>query len=204
MSKNWIKIIYFILHIVCVFISILFIGIAGEYSKVGEYKEILFILGAVINTIPFMFLWLCFLIYCIKNSIKGDTKMSEAVLISRIKEMRCGLKTIGEVDQLKQQLAESKEQLIAMNEKSNKIKKESYYLKQQLADKEKEIEWYKEVQRDWHKSDTVTQKIFNQTAIAELEKVIKFMKTRDEWGFFPEQINIAEFIEQQIRVLKGE
>ena len=45
-----------------------------------------------------------------------------------------------ENQQLKQQLAESKEQLIAMNEKSNKIKKESYYLKQQLAKKDKEID----------------------------------------------------------------
>ena len=35
---------------------------------------------------------------------------------------------IEETTELKQQLEESKEQLIAMNEKSNKIKKESYYL----------------------------------------------------------------------------
>ena len=42
------------------------------------------------------------------------------------------------ISDLEAKLAESKEQLIAMNEKSNKIKKESYYLKQQLAEKEKE------------------------------------------------------------------
>lgn len=43
----------------------------------------------------------------------------------------------------------------------------------------------------------------NQTAIAELEKVVEFMKTRDEWGFFPEQINIAEYIAQQINDLRS-
>ena len=40
------------------------------------------------------------------------------------------------IKDLEAKLAESKEQLIAMNEKSNKIKKESYYLKQQLAEKD--------------------------------------------------------------------
>ena len=117
--------------------------------------------------------------------------MSEAVLISRIKEMKCGSKTIPQeyidcfndyiekvintrVDEeiavnfeagkfktakdlvyayknlekaftksrqkladLEAKLAESKEQLIAMNEKSNKIKKESYHIKQQLKESEK-------------------------------------------------------------------
>ena len=43
----------------------------------------------------------------------------------------------------------------------------------------------------------------NQTAIAKLEKVVEFMKTRDEWGFFPEQINIAEYIAQQINDLRS-
>ena len=41
------------------------------------------------------------------------------------------------ISNLEARLAESKEQLIAMNEKSNKIKKESFYLKQQLAEKDK-------------------------------------------------------------------
>ena len=44
----------------------------------------------------------------------------------------------------------------------------------------------------------------NQTAIDKLEKVIKFMKTKDECGFFPEQMRIAEYINQQISNLKGE
>ena len=43
------------------------------------------------------------------------------------------------VDDIEAKLAESKEQLIAINEKSNKIKKESYYLKQQLAEKDGEL-----------------------------------------------------------------
>ena len=74
MIKNWIKITYIVLHIVCMIASILFIGIAGDYAKVGEYKEILFILGGVVNAIPLIFLWLCFWGYCLKCSIRRENK----------------------------------------------------------------------------------------------------------------------------------
>lgn len=43
------------------------------------------------------------------------------------------------ISDLEARLAENKEQLIDMNEKSNKIKKESYYLKQQLHELPKKI-----------------------------------------------------------------
>lgn len=72
--KNWVKITYIILHIVSVFASILLIGIAGDYSKVGEYKEILFVFSGVVNTVPFIFLWACFWGYCFKCSIRRKNK----------------------------------------------------------------------------------------------------------------------------------
>ena len=94
-------------------------------------------------------------------------------------------------------------------------------LKQQLAEKEKEIEWYKEVQRDWHKSDTVTQKIFNQTAIDELEKVkVKLNEEINNASVLLDPVEYEDYhellgvirgyklsvdqIDQQIKSLKGE
>lgn len=74
MRQNWIKITYIILHIVCIFASILLIGIGTDYVKIGDYKEILFVLGCVVNTIPLIFLWVCFWVYCIKCGIKGSKR----------------------------------------------------------------------------------------------------------------------------------
>ena len=65
------------------------------------------------------------------------------------------------IKDLEAKLVENKEQLIDMNEKSNKIKKESYYLKQQLksqpADIIKKIK--KEFQKhliDWYEDEENT------------------------------------------------
>ena len=74
MIKNWIKITYIILHIVCIFASITLIGIGSDYASVGDYKKILFILGCVVNTIPLIFLWTCFWVYCFKCCIRRKKK----------------------------------------------------------------------------------------------------------------------------------
>jgi chromosome segregation ATPase len=139
----------------------------------------------------------------------------------------------------KRKLAESKEQLIDMNEKSNKIKKESYYLKQQLAEtdklmqeylskclsleqqlteKEKEIE---ELKKGVYKVTLgttpsnqidVTENFYvipNQTAIAELEKVINLFEPyenseKDTILCANNGISFLEYINQRIKELKGE
>lgn len=74
MIKNWIKITYIILHIVCIFASTTLIGIGSDYASVGDYKEILFILGCVVNTIPLIFLLIYFWVYCIKCIIRREKK----------------------------------------------------------------------------------------------------------------------------------
>jgi chromosome segregation ATPase len=133
----------------------------------------------------------------------------------------------------KRKLAESKEQLIDMNEKSNKIKKESYYLKKQLAEtdklmqeylskclsleqqlteKEKEIE---ELKKGVYKVTLgttpsnqidVTENFYviqNQTTIEELEKVKEYISKGLAFDV-DVQIWFEDYIDQQITELKGE
>jgi chromosome segregation ATPase len=133
----------------------------------------------------------------------------------------------------KRKLAESKEQLIDMNEKSNKIKKESYYLKKQLAEtdklmqeylskclsleqqlteKEKEIE---ELKKGVYKVTLGTTPsnqidftenfyvIQNQTTIEELEKVKEYISKGLAFDV-DVQIWFEDYIDQQITELKGE
>ena len=111
---------------------------------------------------------------------------------------------------LEAKLAESKEQLIAMNEKSNKIKKESYYLKQQLAEKEK---FFERIMSGEYIPANIAEKslkLSNQTAIAELEKVkaeLEFTSNNNEWITARDDriLNgICDYIDQQIKSLKGE
>lgn len=70
----------------------------------------------------------------------------------------------------------------------------------QLAEKEKEeikrMEVFEKGCQEYYKS--------NQTAIAELEKVIEFAKTQDEFGFRKSGMEIFMFVDQQIKSLKGE
>ena len=103
-----------------------------------------------------------------------------------------------------------------MNESFEKETKDNAFkfieeLKQQLAEKEKEYKFkLKEMDNEYKKEFKTFEedckhlyKTETKKAIDELEKVIKFMKTRDKDGFFPEQMSIAEFIDQQIKELKG-
>lgn len=69
MSKRF-KLTYVILHIISAFVSILLIGIAGDYARAGECKELLFIFAALVNTIPFIFVWTYVWILCFKSVIR--------------------------------------------------------------------------------------------------------------------------------------
>lgn len=190
--------------------------------------------------------------------------MSEAVLISRIKEMKCGSKIIPQEyidcfnDYIEKVINTRVDEEVAVNFEAGKFKTvndlvyayknlEKVYTKSRqkianlelkLADKDQDIESLQEINQSLgqtcnndakeieklreqlaeeknrnKKLNHEAQKYYEdaycngfqkQTAIAELEKVIKFMKTRDKYGFFPEQMSIAEHIDQQIKSLKGE
>lgn len=130
-----------------------------------------------------------------RNYIKKKFKEREEFCIGQVESLTNLINILIEenkelVDEnfkLETKLAESKEQLIAMNEKSNKIKKESYYFKQQLAEKEKEISELKKCGDVDHFHSLLEEQkkekvIFmnkcekllesqNQTAIAELKQV---------------------------------
>lgn len=67
-------------------------------------------------------------------------------------------------------------------------------LEAKLADKEKEIAVLEEQDGVYH----------NQLAIAELEKILEFMKQKDHMGFVPSFKKIKLKINQQINELKGE
>lgn len=77
-------------------------------------------------------------------------------------------------------------------------------LKQQLAEKEKEIEEYQKLINDTCNRfmvcslNEITQ---NKTAIEELEKVVEFIK---EYPHEPRYWDITSYIDQQIAQLKGE
>ena len=118
-----------------------------------------------------------------------------------------------EVKELKHQLAENKEQLIDMNEKSNKIKKESFYLKQQLAEKDEELKYYETLLKRQCSECKDQDKI--SFAIKQLEKVKEWCedtRTEDEFGVFTINVddelntedNLLNFIDNQINELKGE
>ena len=98
----------------------------------------------------------------------------------------------------------------------NPIQLEIEQLKQQLAEKDAELNRYAELfgmkdkdfyvveKNEYDKMVSGAKQFARKTAIAELEKVIKFMKTRDKCGFLPEQMSISEYVNQQIKNLKGE
>ena len=92
-----------------------------------------------------------------------------------------------------------------------KIWKEKYdQLKQQLAEKEKELAYMTKQAKKFNNEaqkyyeDAYCNGFQNQTAIAELEKVIEFAKTQDEFGFRKSGMEIFMFVDQQIKSLKGD
>ena len=93
------------------------------------------------------------------------------------------------------------------------LMKERVQLKQQLAEKNEEIEELKKEIRDELVDNNMAilelQQSQNQTAIAELEKVKKFFcqdkeDEEDEREYFAGVIQIANFIDYEISKLKGE
>lgn len=126
---------------------------------------------------------------------------------------------LAEKDAMIEYLKDEKDGIEQANECLNKMFIE---VKEELAEKEKEhellidqFEEETEKLRKQIKQESDARKRFvnvvkelkqsqNQTAIAKLQKVIKFMKTRNKWGFFPQQNDIADYIDQQITELKGE
>ena len=82
----------------------------------------------------------------------------------------------------------------------NNDAKEIDRLREQIAEKDAEIEYIKATTVLIELCDDAV----NQTAIAELEKVIEFAKTQDEFGFRKSGMEIFMFVDQQIRVLKGD
>ena len=151
---------------------------------------------------------------------ESENKIYELITKLNMKEYApafCSLagrdcEALGKLDQLKQQLEErftEKDVEGLIKDREETIK----FLKQQLAEKDEEIAKYTNCkmivvggrsQGKKHFMEIKIKELQNQIAIDKLEKVIEFMKTRDEWGFFPEQMSIAEYINQQIINLKGE
>lgn len=83
----------------------------------------------------------------------------------------------------------------------NNVVDERDQLKQQLAEKEKESLKYFNEYRAWKEKCELLEQDQNQTAIAELEKVVEFIK---EYPHEPRYWDIASYIDQQIKELKGD
>ena len=134
--------------------------------------------------------------------IKGDTQLIKE-LTDEINRLRAQL---SEYEDINKKVAEHSQSVDkALDDSCDVIRN----LKQQLAEKNKEIEEIKDGQKDiclscrgvTHKEYEQSQ---NQTAIAELEKVIEFAKTQDEFGFRKSGMEIFMFVDQQIKSLKGD
>lgn len=65
---------YIILQIIGFMTSAIFIGIGTDYVKAGVYKEWLFLVGCLLNFLPFLFAWCWFLIAGVKDYIKLDKR----------------------------------------------------------------------------------------------------------------------------------
>ena len=140
--------------------------------------------------------------------IKGDTQLIKE-LTDEINRLRAQL---SEYEEVNKKLAEHSQSVDkALDDSCDVIRN----LKMQLAEKEKEIEKLKiilsmqavqvpEEQRVNLITANCVQYNPNQTAIEELEKVIEFAKTQDEFGFRKSGMEIFMFIDQQIKSLKGE
>lgn len=98
-----------------------------------------------------------------------------------------------------------------LTDEINKLRKDNYKLSDELsttkialAKKEQErLEIWTDYKYYKNKCLELVQSQ-NRTAIAELEKVIEFAKTQDEFGFRKSGMEIFMFIDQQIKSLKGE
>lgn len=134
--------------------------------------------------------------------IKGDTHLIKELTdeINRLRE------ELSEYEDINKKVAEHSQSVDkALDDSCDVIRN----LKQQLAEKNKEIEEIKDGQKDiclrcgglTHKEYEQSQ---NQTAIDELEKVIEFMKIENELGFKKSAMEIFMFIDQRINTLKGE
>lgn len=138
--------------------------------------------------------------------------MSKEVLISRIKEMKCGTKPIPQkyidcfndyiekvintrVDQAIEGLQEINKSL---GQTCNNDVKEIERLQMELLEKEKDIEYYE----SWFSSDENPLVESKKIAIDELEKVKDFIIKNNEPT--RKMTEITRFINQQIRTLKGE
>lgn len=104
-----------------------------------------------------------------------------------------------EIAQLKQQIAEKDGELhqiyshLGVEAFGEDIHEQAL---KEIAKREKKLELRKSLCK-------ACQSIDNQTAIAELEKVLNFMKQKDSMGFVPSFKRIKEQIDQQIKSLKG-
>lgn len=110
-------------------------------------------------------------------------------------------------EELETKLAASEERAERYKSWHNEKAGECEDLKQQLAEKEKQIKklnleaqkYYEDAYcNDFHNQDKIS------FCIEQLEKVVEFIKTRDNKGFFPEQCDIKEYIDNQIKVIKGD
>lgn len=120
-----------------------------------------------------------------------------------------------EILELKQQLAESERkyedrkqfcitETRSLTEIINNLLEENTHLNNQLFDKEKEetkrMEDFEKRCQEYYSTDEYKRDF----AIAELEKVLCFMRQKDSMGFSPSFRKIKEQIREQIKTMKGE
>lgn len=63
-------IVFIVLQVICNFVSVFLIGLGTDFVVAGEYKELLFVFGCVVEFIPMVVIWAWFWVKCIFGSRK--------------------------------------------------------------------------------------------------------------------------------------
>lgn len=155
-------------------------------------------------------------------SLKGDNMKED--IKDYIERYPTYLESLDQIDQLKQQLEEAQTRINELEDKdwfeatikqleeqNNRLIQERDNLKQQLAEKDKELIYMTKQAKKFNNEaqkyyeDAYCNGLQNQKAIAELEKVKDWLNEPfDEDGCFKIGGDLIDFIEQQIKELKGE